>query len=394
MSKPAASKSSNKKAELSNSSSSDWGSDSEESVEEGSPSEFRAQYDEEDLPKEQCCQEAPVELSKVRFFFEKTFRPCDLFDSKGGLKNEGKLVLSVSNGELTLDTHNAEDFPLESPLDTSTLTPLDAARRKHGHHHGRKGGHRKGHRGGLHRDIVKGITLSKFTTNWEKAFGVELSTVRAIGNEGYHNRNKMVTRLFATREVSATEARDYEILNRKITKGTIVFQNKYPGATVENFDAAYTRAGPNMLIPFRNPFVMYHNAMETTKIKGPTANLEGFIQVPLEVAKKYTEITRKEMSSGLSFGDISNDFTVTFFLPMPEKRLAGHQEYLATGKGRRFDSFADKYNALPLSKLNAKNEQNVPYSTLFEQTEFTFSGFFDGLYIKCNGRKIPFNTKQ
>jgi len=138
--------------------------------------------------------------------------------------------------------------------------------------------------------------------------------------------------------------------------------------------------------------------LETKKITGPSPNLEGLVQVPLEVAKKYTDVTRKEMRASLSFGDITNDFGITLFVPMPMKREAGHKEFLANGpKGkdaREFQSFADKFNALPLSKLNAKNAEGIPFTTVFDKTEYTIGGYVDCTYLKCNGVKIPLNTKQ
>jgi len=381
----------NKKADVSSSSSSsDWGSEESSSEEEGTQTEFKAQFEEEDLPKDQYDQEAPVEFSKARFYFEESFTPEKLFDSKGALKNEGKLIFSVSNGRLKLDRHsNNEDFPLAAPVE-QTLDAKHPHHKKRNPHHHR---HRKGTRS-LNRDIVKEVTLSKFTTTWEKGFGVELSTVRGIGSEGWHDRSEFVSRAFAPKEVSATEPRDYEVLSRKITKGTILFQNRYPGSNIENFDADYTKAGANMLIPFRNPFVMYHNAIEAKKITGPTQNLEGLVQVPLDIAKKYTEITRKEMRASLSFGDVTNDLSIAFFIPMPDIRLAGHNEFIATGKGSQFEHFADRKHAIPMAKLNAKNEQGVSYATVFDKTEFTIAGFVDCLYLKCNGKRIPINTKQ
>jgi hypothetical protein len=370
-----------------------------ESSEEEEEGEYAADYQpanlastwQEDIPAEQYGEEAPIKYDTVRFFFDVKFRPSDLFSkTNGALKNEGKLILSVSNGKLTLDEHsNHLDFPLPDPQ------PLDARKRKHhkrSHHKRRLGASQN-------RDIVKEVTLSEMTCTWPTTFGVELSTVRRYNTEGWHQRSEYVTKTFAPFQVAATQPKNFPIFNRMITKGTIIFQNRYPGANMENFSNSYSspKGQDFVMIPYKNPFFMYFNAFQPTdkQINGPSKGLEaaGLVQMPKDLAKKFTEITRSNMKSNLSFGDVTTDFAATFFVPMPTNREASHAEFLASGKGQEWQGFADKFNALTLSQLDAKNGATT-HVNAFRETEYRISGFFDCRYKHTNNGKIPMNTKQ
>jgi hypothetical protein len=365
-----------------------------------------------EMTDEQYMEEAPIKYDEASFWINKRFTVDDLYDQRGNLKNEGKIVLSLKAGDFVLSDHtNPEDFkldeldlpPVQTPLPHQTA--LDAHRRgphrKPHHHHQRKHKPRKRR---ARRDLFKSAHLRAFTTNWGGPLGVALPTVRALAGEGFHHGSDVVTKVFAHNEISAEQPRNYEIRVRPVTKGMVVFNNRYAGQTVETYKEAVTVNAKQgfALVPYGSPWVMYHNASEPlgSQFNGPSVGFEasGMIHVPLDTYRKYEAVTDREMRSKLSMADVTDDLQIEFFVPMETGlRVKEHAKFLETGQGVAWDNFADHKSQLSLAELNASAlSSGQPGNAIakYQKNEYYLRGFLDMKYLRCNGRKIAMNTKK
>lgn len=339
----------------------------------------------DNLPLEELQQKAEVKYDTVRLFFDVKWTAAGL-SNKGVLKENGKLLLSYAKGDLVLDEHdNPNDFGAQCVFEAPVAGQLDAR-------HGSKK-QRRHHKLGARRDIVQGVSFSKLTTTWPGALGVALPTIDSRHGEGWHRKQRVVTKTFAPGEFSATETRDAVILAREPTKGEILFNNRFGGVTVDTYRKDFRQlAGDAWTLPVKNPLVMYMNASvppEEQVLKAATGMEHlGLCTLKKDVIDRFAPITEKNMREGLVFADITENFTVELFVPIASKRLAQDQEFQATGKGLQWKNFADEYAAMPLADVRDKAKVEE-----WKNTEYRTTGYVNIAY-KAGGSQIAMDTKK
>lgn len=344
----------------------------------------------DNIPQIEMDDEAPINYNTVRFKFNVVWTAADLIDDKGALKYDGKIPLSVMNDKLTLDEHNPEDFKIRT--DTPTKADLDA---KHGKK-GKKG--KKEKRRHVHRDLLKNVRLVDITTNWDHDLGVELPGVSAIGKEGWYNRSPVVSKTFAARTFSATKPESRAVLTRRVTKGMVVFNNRYGGQTWETYKQEFEPYRSTVGIPFNSPWRMYHNQKyQATPLNKPTEGFEkkNMLEVTHQLEAEISAIAEKDMKSKLSLGDVTNNFCMNLFVPTQSgSRIKQHREFVATGNGKQWKNFADEYAALSHQLLSAKPTEAKALIADFKNTAYFFRGYVEADYLHCKGQKIAMNTKK
>ena len=348
-------------------------------------------------------EEAPIKYDTVSYFFNKRVRPSELYNPRtGALLNEGKITLSFSKGDLTLDEHtNPNDFETKDAAadllqQQQQQTALDA--RQHGKkarsHHQRKYKPRKKR---VRHDMFKSAHLREFMTNWEGPIGVALPTVRALAGEGYYMRSPVVCKTFSSGVMSATEARDYQIADRRPTKGMVIFNNMFENRDYKK-DVCYMK--DQVLLPYNSPWTMYHNDGEPAEkhYNGPSTGFEktGQIMVPMETFRKYEAITDKEIMNKISLADVTDDVQLTFFVPAETgSRINQHAQFMQTGQGIPWDNFADHKSQIPLSKLSQLSAQSLDdLKNEYNEREIWLRGKVEFKYRHCNGRKIEMDTRK
>lgn len=316
---------------------------------------------------EELDSEANVTYETATFIAARSFKPKDFISSKTlKTKNQGKLIFSLADGTLTLAScSNITDFQGEN---------------KKGLSHSR--------------DIVKEIEVLNVTSNLDKMIVIQCETVPKFMKEGFFANSQFVNKVLMPGTLSATQPKDFLLLKRTVRNGTIEFQNRFPNMTPDTFESDISRTKTHHLIPLNNPVIMSYNSHpETTvPITQATKGFEEENQVKLksDVAEKMIEITKQNMKNRISYGDVTNNFSITLSVPMPPNRSEKHKDFQAGKKeGIEFKGFADSLYALPHVDLAAKNSDGMSHHDAYMNTPFFFNAEIKVTYLRCNGKTIP-----
>lgn len=332
-------------------------------------------------------KEAPTQrpFNTAIFAAEVSFTLRELFDLKGRLLHGGKIELSVAEGTLKRiwcsheSDFKASDLALSARLSTDspvpTTTPLA------GHHHlmhDKKKKKKKHDRNTddfmmqQHQfsDIVKALEIKHLTATWKKAVSIEFPSVSKYKNEGH--MGKYVGVYFIPNKLSASRGLNFKVCDRVITNQNIKFRESYPRSTLASLEKDMEIVKGKAYINFSSPFFSVYNAPKwgNTPYLGPTPAFAEQNQVRMEEADaiKWLAIAKTEIASHMSYGDVTGNFKVSIFVPIPPYRERDHRLFLE-GKpgGYEFKSFADKeYN------FRGQDLSQIDDSYLDNRYEFNF----------------------
>jgi hypothetical protein len=230
------------------------------------------------------------------------------------------------------------------------------------------------------------------TSSWDKMCILECTSIPKFKKEGFYDGSPFVTKVIMPGVLSATVPRSFDnILSRRITNGTIEFQNRYPNMTPDNFEADISRTKHNILVPLTSPVIMYLNSHPTTEKKitsaSPGFEMENQVKLSLEVGEKMINLTKENMKNNISYGDVTNNFSFAVSVPLPPNLKSEHRKFLDNHKeGTQFKGFADPIHAISLG--SRKTEDASVYNSYLNTPQF-INAEIKVTYLRCNGKKIP-----
>lgn len=317
--------------------------------------------------QEQLDAEANITYHEVVFIGHAKIPASELVtNGKSGhdLNGNGDIVFSVDNGRLKIGKHtNAEDF---AHL-TCGMPPQDAKKSKK----------KNAPDSSTNLDIVKSVQFEDFKFNYDNQFIVSADTIPKYANEGFYGNSACVNEVIMPGAMSRTGSDKLELLNRSISTRVILFQNEYPGVSLDTFAKDIQPAREDLsFVHFGSPLIgAINDAREADTDSGiysaPTQGLERTMQVlvPTKLVKKYEKKTLDIMKNSISYANVVNGFKLTFTAPIPDYRLAAHRQWVKTNKqeGLPFLAFADPHhrmNASLAATFNNSKKESVNLSDL------------------------------
>lgn len=315
--------------------------------------------------------EANIPYETAVFIASRSFKPKHLIGKDGKLKNDGRVLFSLADGSLRLaKATNMKDFEYSAT-----------------------DGHKKSH---AFNDIVKSVSLTKVTSNWDKMCVVECTSIPKFNKEGFFDNSSCVNAVIMQGELSPVKPTDFDIVTRPVKAATIEFQNMFPDASPDNFDKviSYCNNDEHRLIPLNNPAALFFNRLpRQEKLDGDVSKKFPFrdhITVKAETAKKVIETTKENMQNRISYGDVTRNFSLSLYVPMPTNRKNSHESFKKGDKGGvEFQGFADFGFAMPHVPLEAKNDKGETMYDAFMNTPFFFNAKVEVTYVRRNGKMIP-----
>lgn len=335
-----------------------YASNAEEDVEEENTQSTymeTKQYSEEVLSAE-----AGIPYYEVEFIGQAKIPVSEFVKSgKNGpdLNGDCNIVFNLDNGRLKLGRRtNLADF---APL--SCGGGDDKKKKKN-----------KGEAESGNLDIVKSIRFEDFKFNYDREFVISMDSVPKFNSEGFYGESTCVNHVVMPGALSKKNSGTLEILNRPISNRVILFQNQYPGVSLDTFakDIQPAREGLS-LVHFGSPLIGMineHKAADTKNgvYNAPSQGLERTKQVlvPNKLIKVYKPKTMELMKNSISYANVTNGFKITFTAPIPDHRLAAHREWVRTSRqsGKPFFGFGDPYhrnNASLASTFDNKSAMNL-----------------------------------
>lgn len=316
---------------------------------------------------EQLDAEADITYYEVEFIAHAKIPASEfIVSSKNGqdISGAGDIVFSLENGRLKLGKHqNAEDFV---NLTCSNM-PVDTKKSK-----------KKNDTVELssNLDIVKNVRFEDFKFNYDNQFVITANTIPKYANEGYYGNSTNINYVVMPGAMSKVGSDKLELLDRSISTRVILFQNQYPGVSLDTFanDIQPAREGLSF-VHFRSPLIGAINEAgvadtATGKYAAPTTGLERTMQVlvPTKLVKTYEKKMLSVMKNSISYANVINGFSLTFTAPIPDHRLAAHREWIKTSRqsGLPFLSFADHYNRTnaSISSTFSNKKEAISHSEL------------------------------
>ena len=300
------------------------------------------------VPDQNYKEDAKLDYKTVVILAQKTFRPRDFIrnydsknpgdESKWELRNGGIASLSFADGSLRLESGNREDFKevIRQMNQKGSATGNKAEKPEY-------------------TDYIKSIKIIDMTSNWEEACVMEFKTIPAFQDDFNYSKSGNVIHTFLQGKLSS-KPKNFDILQRTITKGNVALEKQFPGATHTNLESTIIPFGDDHnLVPFNGVIHAFHNLAqpENKKIKAPIASLGSGAKNVIELTKSQTdaalEAARKELGNTVSRGDVTNNFRVTIAAQPNSIREAQHQKWKDTKKaeGKEWRGFADAFNVLP-----------------------------------------------
>lgn len=316
---------------------------------------------------EQLDAEANITYHEVIFIGHAKIPASELVtNGKNGhdLNGDGNIVFTLDNGRLKLGKHdNAEDF---AHLDCG-MPQQDAKKSKK----------KNASDASTNLDIVKSVHFEDFKFNYDNQFIITADTIPKYANEGFYGKTTCVNEVIMPGFMSRAGSDKIELLNRSISTRVILFQNEYPGVSLDTFanDIQPAREGLSF-VRFGSPLIgSINDAREAETASGiynaPTQGLERTMQVlvPTKLVKKHEKKTLEVMKNSISYANVVNGFKLTFTAPIPDYRLAAHRQWVKTNKqeGLPFLAFADPHhrmNASLAATFNNSKKESVNLSDL------------------------------
>lgn len=247
-------------------------------------------------------------------------------------------------------------------------------------------------------DIVKSIVCSNYTCNTTDFFVISVPSVPAFMSEGFFEDAGHVNQYVLPYQLSATEPRDVNILNRNITNSVIDFQNRYPGLTLSNFKKHIQYVNEeHSYIHTDSPMVGLIN--EHLESKGaeplvPSTELKNQVRAPTKLAKKFEKKTMDLMKEVISYANITGNYTMKMHRPIPEECLVEHKKYVKSGgtEGKPYLGLAHGMNVDQFIKgLSSSQAADLAQSA---KEAYLIMDFVCCIQYKhITGEKIELNSK-
>jgi len=305
----------------------------------------------EEFNEKERKMEAPIQWHTVDFDINLSVRATDF--KKANVKT--KKLETIDGGQIRLIERPLTSIPKEFEL-----------------HHGKRS-HRndfvtnKGAREARHNDIACKVTLEKATSDISDPFYIELTSIRALEDEGFTGADgdvRHLSYLVQPGELHATKPTTLVLLpKRKMTVAAAQFRNDFPDITVESLKKHLQELTPTeCLVPYNSPIVAYHNEYEDEEItNGDVINKDAKlkhqrVKMAKALGKKYQQMAIERLTKSVSEANITGPgFTVLLSLKPTAERQALHELWLDTkGKeGYEFCGFGDLHhsttNPIPLT---------------------------------------------
>lgn len=336
--------------------------------------------------------ETDVEFHTMKFGIDLSFTPRQLL--KGLSSHGGAILLSAAEESLIfIECDHAPDYErlqsiISARKNLSSATPMELGTKK-GKKKKKKNKSCGLASGEIYNDIAQKIGIEKFSSTWKKAFVISLPTVPKYQKEAYFEGSPFVSKWFISADMDSIE-----FINRRITHGSMKFHDQYQGVTPSTLEKHISRHTEKKyaIVDFGSPIISYNNNDSTAKkiYKAPTKGFEDTNQVmmPLDEAEKYLTIAKNEMTSKISYANITNDFQLAVSVPMGPTAKANHEKWLATSgkEGEQFKGFCDfKYAHPGVDPKELASNGKTNYDN-FLDTVIEFKGIVTAKYRHCNGK--------
>ncbi len=196
-------------------------------------------------------------------------------------------------------------------------------------------------------DIVKSIDCLHYTCNTTDLFIIGVPSVPAFMSEGFYEDTGHVNQYVLPFQLSSSEPRDVNVLNRNITNSVIDFQNRFPGLTLSNFKKHIQYVNENnTYVHTDSPMVGLINEHLEAKGKNllvASVEQKNQVLVPTKMAKKFEKKTMDLMKEVISYANITGNYTMKMHRPIPDECLAQHKKYVKSGgtDGKPYLGFAE-----------------------------------------------------
>jgi hypothetical protein len=358
-----------------------WSSRSGSSSSSSSHSSDSASYDEsardtgtssKKMASRDPAAEAQVTYKTGEYHFEFNTTPADRYDSKGNLKHNGDIIISLKNGRLDAGhLRHHQDFAKE---------------------HVRT------------REITKAIRLRDLTvTGWDGAITFAFPTVPAYKNEKFGEEGFVSKRVGPN--VLGGQPQTIEVMSRKITNASIDFQRQYKDLDPHKFDKHVQFTEHFATWPMNSPVTEHFNADPVNakrQLTRPAKGMEklgpdgkGLVMGSVEEGRKYGEMAKKQMENKISYGDMTHEFEMRISVPTPSDRVRQHKAFEKGEKdGLQFKRFADPAYALPGADLSAKEKNGRTVEENFMHRHQRFAGVIEFEYFSEVDKPVVASTKS
>lgn len=290
------------------------------------------------------------------------------------LKNDGRVFLSLTNGDLVLESGDKNDFREIMRILEENRKDLEC------HSKNQKGKKERSKISNIPKDLLKELRIYDVTSNC--GIGTELvmefHNIPAFNNEITRSANGNVTRTFLPGTLSATVPSEHKILNRSINNLSVAFQKKFPGVTISNVEKtiANLNNGTHCLVPADGPIAFFHNRdlPESEQIR-TTIKAAGLEQIEMTRAQKDASvaIVKEKIGKNISSANITGDTRISIYMPPTQDRIIEDFEFKAERKDALpFLSFADAFHALPDGSTKDHSNYLKSYKWINFMLEMTY----------------------
>ena len=327
----------------------------------------------QDFSDEQLTQEAKVKYDTIEHKGVRTVIPKQFLDANGKLKNQGNVILALSNGYLqpSFATRKSDVVSTTERMKNLTKGPLTK------------------------NDLVESFTI-EITSNFPQELDVSFPNIPLIDDEFY---GENVAHVKHTIPAGALLKGPYSwTFKRTITNGIIAFTDIYESPAPDTMESSIsTLKNGYSLVPFRHAVVYYWNKEHATDGKAILESqlepvLDGNVKMLTTDVEKFLKIAGEGVSGKISLGNVTSDIMVMLSVPEPSEHAVMRHRMAAkaaTGDLKQvapeFKGFADANYILG---ANAAKEGAVKR---FMEERYTFAVKMRSNYLKC-GRKINFTT--
>lgn len=259
--------------------------------------------------------------------------------SQWRLKNDGRIIFSLENEGLQIEKGDRADFEsvlksLKEQQDNSNLSTKGKAPQT---------------------DLVKSIHATYTTSNYLDQLILECNSIPNFKQTITRNNSSFHNMTFMPHTLSATKPRNFEILNRPITNGTMSFQKRFPGANHSNIEDTISpiKSTKNVLVPHNGLLHGFHNVdlPEEKKIKTPYIDGEHPLVMLTKVdAYAALEKAKEKLGNSVLGAITSPTLKFSIFAPPPSRTRSLQDTEFKSSKGKKgvqWRSFADMTHIMP-----------------------------------------------
>lgn len=323
--------------------------------------------------------EAQLPYKKVIISGRKRFLPTqvikgELNDLKSwSLQNNGRIFLSLSGGDLILESGDKNDFLEILKVLEENRKELECPSSKHS-----KGKKDRTKLSRVPRDLIKSMRIYDATSNCNLGteLVMEFHNIPAFKNEITRSTLGNVSMTFMPGTLTSKPS-EHVILDRSISNLSVAFQKRFPGVTLANVDKTIANIrDTHCLVPKDGPVAFFHNRDLPDDQKVVTViKAAGLEQI--ELTKAQTDaavaIVKEKIGKNISSGNATGDAKISIYAPPTQDRLEEDFAFKAGDKkAMPFFSFADAFHALPDGSEKEHDQYLSTYKYLYFKLEMLY----------------------